>query len=252
MRVWLMLFMGLFGASSGYADVISVRADPYCPYNCEPGSEKMGYMIDIAKAVFERAGHKIDYQSLNWARAVEETRQGKFMAIVGGLKTDAPDFVYPDVAVGSSQSCFFTKADSKWTYEGVKSLESMKLGVVKSYSFGDTLDPYIKANARNPKRIDYVSGDTALDLNIKKLLSNRIGVVLDDSAVIGYELKGRGLTDGVKVAGCDQAKEIFMAFSPQHPKAKEYAALLTSGIAKLRASGELNTIMARYGLKDWK
>src|SRR6476661_5456017 len=127
MLIFPLLLIGLFTASSGLADVISVRADPYCPYNCEPGSEKAGYMIDIAKAVFEPAGHKVDYQSLNWARAVDETRQGKYVAIAGGLTTDAPDFIYPEIAVGSSQSCFFAKNSSPWTYQGVKSLESIAL-----------------------------------------------------------------------------------------------------------------------------
>lgn len=55
------------------------------------------------------------------------------------------------MAVGSSQSCFFTKAGSNWSSKNVQSLESIKLGVVKSYSFGVTLAPYIKANAKNPK-----------------------------------------------------------------------------------------------------
>jgi polar amino acid transport system substrate-binding protein len=52
------------------ADTISIRADLWCPFNCDPSGAKPGYMIEIAKAVFEPLGHKIDYQTLNWARAI--------------------------------------------------------------------------------------------------------------------------------------------------------------------------------------
>lgn len=233
------------------ADEISIRADPYCPFNCEPGSANPGYMIDIAKAVFEPAGHKVDYQSLNWARAIVEARQGKYVAIVGGLKSDAPDFVYPDIPVGASQSCFFTKKGGTWSYKDVESLKAVSLGVVKDYSFGETIDPYIKANAADAKKIDYVSGDSAMDLNVKKLLAGRIGAILDDSAVVGFFLKSKGQSEVVRNAGCDTAKEIYIGFSPKNPKSKDYATLLTSGLKKLRESGQLAKIMDKYGLKDW-
>lgn len=47
------------------ADVVTLRADQWCPYNCVPGSDRPGYMIEIAREVFGRAGHQIDYQALN-------------------------------------------------------------------------------------------------------------------------------------------------------------------------------------------
>lgn len=246
------LFFGLWAAGPGFADVISLRADPYCPYNCKPDSERPGYLIEIARAVFEPAGHTIDYRSLNWSRALAEARKGQYDGVVGGLKSDAPDFVYPDVPLGSAQFCFYTKKSSAWSYSGVASLSGITLGVVANYSFGETLDPYIKANAGNVRKIDAVSGDAALDSNVKKLLLGRVGAVLDDAAVVSFYLAGKKLTDETRVAGCDGAKEIYIGFSPANPKSKDRAALLAAGLETLRASGELAKILERYGLKDWK
>ena len=44
------------------ADTISIRGDMWCPVNCDPKAERPGYMIEIAREVFEPKGHKIDYQ----------------------------------------------------------------------------------------------------------------------------------------------------------------------------------------------
>jgi len=43
------LLLSLFLISPAIADTITIRADVWCPYNCEPDSEKPGYMIEIVQ-----------------------------------------------------------------------------------------------------------------------------------------------------------------------------------------------------------
>jgi polar amino acid transport system substrate-binding protein len=45
---------------------------------------------------------------------------------------------------------------------------------------------------------------------------------------------------------------VYIAFSPGNPKSQEYAQILSKGIQQLRASGELATILKKYGMSDWK
>ena len=101
MSLWRVLSVALSSAlvaSTAIGETISLRADAWCPYTCDPGAAKPGFMIEIAKMALEPAGHKVDYKVLNWARAITETRKGKFTAIVGAAKDDAPDFIYPSEA----------------------------------------------------------------------------------------------------------------------------------------------------------
>lgn len=130
----------LWASSSIMADTITLRADEWCPYNCTPNSSQIGYMIEIAKEIFESAGHQIDYQTLNWARAIEETRAGKFNGIVGAAKGDAPDFIFPTEALGVSVNAFVTGKDNSWTFTGIESLNGKTLGVIRNYSYGDTIN----------------------------------------------------------------------------------------------------------------
>jgi polar amino acid transport system substrate-binding protein len=45
---------------------------------------------------------------------------------------------------------------------------------------------------------------------------------------------------------------LYIAFSPSDPRSPAYAALLSEGVVRLRASGRLAAILARYGLADWE
>lgn len=251
--VGALLSLGAAASTPAVADVISLRADEWCPYNCAPGDAKPGYMVEIAKKVFEAAGHPIDYQILNWARAIEETRAGKFTGIVGAAKGDAEDFVFPEEALGASINVFAVRKADTWTYDGIPSLSGRSLGAVRDYSYGDVIDKYIEANKGSATKIQVASGDNALEINLRKLQKGRLDTVVEGDYVLKYTLAKLGMDNDIKVAGADaEADPIYIAFSPANPKSQEYAALLTKGLAELRASGQLQEILGKYGLKDWK
>ena len=46
---------------------------------------------------------------------------------------------------------------------------------------------------------------------------------------------------------------VYTVFSPATPaKSKQYAQILVKGIEKLRQTGNLDKILAKYGLEDWE
>ncbi|MCP4179692.1 MAG: hypothetical protein GY756_18185 [bacterium] len=46
--------------------------------------------------------------------------------------------------------------------------------------------------------------------------------------------------------------QIVIGFSLLNPKSNHYIKILSEGIDELRKSGELEIILAAYGLADWK
>jgi len=111
---------------------------------------------------------------------------------------------------------------------------------------------YVRAHARDDRRVELIGGDTALEMNLKKLLVGRIDTTMDAGPVLAYKLMQLKLGDKVELAGSVDPTENFIAFSPVNPKSREYAAILDRGIAEMRASGRLGQILQRYGVKDWK
>lgn len=246
--VFLMIVLGSLQVS---AETISIRADVWKPYNCEPNSKEPGYMVEIAKKIFEKHGYKIDYDILPWTRAIEETRKGKIDAIVGAAKGDAPDFIFPQNEQGiSANATMFIKKGGKWRYTDLESLKTEQVGIINGYSYGEKVDKYLK---NNPSIVQVVSGENALELNIKKLIAGKISVIVEDRVVIAYKIKEMNVQNDIEEAGSDgSASKIYIAFSPANNKSDEYAKILSEGMDIIRKNGELKNILNKYGIKDWK
>ncbi len=249
------LVLPMFLSSLGYSDKVSLRADNWCPFNCDPKDANPGYMIEIATAALKEKGHDVDYQILNWPRAIAESRDGKWNGIVGAARGDAEDFVFPSASLGNSNSCFFTKADSKWKYEDLKSLDSIVVGVIKDYSYSEKFDKYVADHIKDKKRIDMVAGDSPLDSNVKKLEAGRIGAFIEDENVVRNHYRVKGLKfESLKVAGCVKQDDLYIAFSPHasvKAKSSEYAKLISDKVEAMRKDGSLKTLLQKYGLSDW-
>jgi polar amino acid transport system substrate-binding protein len=246
------LFLSLALPFAARADVITIRADEWCPYNCAPSAKKIGFGIEIAKEIFEKAGHSIDYRILTWTRAIEETRANNYTAILGANQTEVPDFLYPKEAIGLYQTAFASLKEKPFDYGGPNSLQGKIIGVIQSYSYDDDIDEYIKESKNDPTRVDMTAGDEALVKNLNKLMAGRIDVVVDGAYVLLYKADEMQISDKVHFSSSDKYDQIYIAFSPKNPKSQEYADILDKGIAEMRASGRLKEILARYGLKDWK
>lgn len=240
-------FAVLWSVAPARAETITLVADEWCPYNCAPGDEKPGFLVEVVKAIFEPQGFTVDYRTVPYARAIRDTRAGRYTAILGAIRSEAPDFVFPAGTGFQAGTRAFVKAGSAWRYDGPKSLENVTLGVILDYSYGERTDAYIKANRSNEKRVQLSTGEDALEKNVAKLLQGRVSVLLEDPAVMRYFLARTNQTDAVANAGVLEDTEVFIAFGPGDPHAAEHAKTLSEGLERMRASGELARILARYG-----
>jgi polar amino acid transport system substrate-binding protein len=251
-RIWLIISLivcGLIGSTGGRCAEISLCADAWCPYNCVPGSSRPGMAVEIAQDIFGAAGDQVVYQELNWARCVEDARSGRFTGIIGAIPSDAPDFTFPKVPIGHSGDAYAVRKGDDFKFDGAASLNGRVLGVIRSYSFSGPIGAYIAAHATDGK-VEFVSGDAALLKNLDKLVAGRVDVVLDDRNVMLHSIKELGWMDRLHVVDGLNDTPVYIAFSPKAPDPVKLAAILDAGILRLRASGQLAQILARYDLKD--
>lgn len=242
----------ILSSLSAMADTITLKADYWMPFNGD-GKTETGYMLDVAKAVFEPLGHKVVYVVTPWEKALSEGRTGKCTGVIGASTDDAPELVYPVEELGQSIQFFCVKAGSPWKYAGPASLKPIKLGIIKDYAYFKELDDYIKAN---PSRVVYGTGDSPLEMNLARLAQGELGAVVDDRSVLKYTLARMSLQGKVTIAPAaseaSKPAKLYIAFSPRNPKAGDYARILAEGVVELRKSGQLQKILAKYGLSDWK
>ena len=241
----------LLTSSLTHADTISIRADNWFPMNGDPNSATPGYMIELATRIFGDAGHTVDYRTMPWERAVSSVREGKFDCVVGAYTDDAPDFVYPAESWGLDEAKFYIQKGDKWRYTGLDSIASIKIGLIGGYAYDEAFDKYIEEN--NKGNYQFIKGDNALENNIKKVLAGRLTATVESPPVMQAKLKHMGLEGEIISAGdLGEASNIYIACSPAKSSSKVLMDLVDEGTNKLRQSGELQKILDKYGLKDWK
>lgn len=238
------------------AETVHLRADPWFPYNGKPDAEKPGYMIEIARTVFNRHGLELDYQLLNWERSLKKAREGNVDCVVGAYKTDAPDFLFPEHSLGVDRMGFFAAAGNSklqgWQYGGIQSLYNKRLGVIAAYSYGNEVDSFIAANA-DTHWVHTARGNDPLERNIRMLLAGRIDLLIESAVVLQSKLSDLGLSgEIVEVDQLPKQDKLYIACSPQSENAGKYIEMLDEGVTRLRQSGELERILKRYGLSDWE
>lgn len=234
--------------------VITLRADPSCPSNCDPDSDHPGYVVELAKAVFGSAGYKVDYRLLSWSRTLIEVRNGTIDGFVAGIKDDAPDFVYPEEPAGMLINAFAARKGTGWKWTGIGSLKGKVLGFIPDYQYFPELKAYIDQHANDPKAVQGIAMMNATELNLRKLAVGRIDLTCDDMIVLQYEIGQLKLGDKIEIIDPKVAEPVpnYIAFGPNNPRAAELSKLWDEGIRRLRKTGELKRILERYNLKDWK
>lgn len=239
----------LMAGPAGAAETVRLRADAWCPYNCDPKAERPGYMIEIMRHVFPDGG--IDYQLLPWSRAVDEARAGRIDAVAGATAADGEGLVFGQQSIGVTTTIIITRRGGTWRYAGLQSLDGKRLGAVKDYSYGEELDAYIQAHAADGTRLELAAGEDVTDQNLKKLLTGRVDAIVEDMNVAGFALAAQAIDGLVDIQPINEGTPLYVAFAPG-PKGTARAQALDEGILALRRSGELARIMARYGLGDWQ
>ncbi|MBK8476084.1 MAG: transporter substrate-binding domain-containing protein [Opitutaceae bacterium] len=239
-------------AASGADSVVRLCADQWMPYNGDPTDPKPGYVIELAKAVFEPKGIKVEYTVMPWTEALAAVREGRMNGAIGANKAEGEGLTLPSETIGSISICLVTRTDSKWTYDNLTSFRSVKLGVIKGYAYWPALDSYIARATDKGSGIVCAEGDTPLADLMKQLLAGDLEVVAESEPVLLWHLRSQGIDrNQVRVVFKGSADPIYVAFSP-NDEGKRQAALLDEGVKALRASGELEKLLRRYGLRDWQ
>jgi polar amino acid transport system substrate-binding protein len=251
--VALLSFLAVSGPA--LADDIRIRADPWLPYSGGGEMKPAGYMVEMAKVIAEANGHTIDYRTMPWTNALDVVREGKADCVVGAYKSDAEGFAFPAVGWGPSGNVFWGLAEQKWRFNGIASLDEVKVGVLEDYSYGDELDGYIEQHAADAARLEVVPAiGRGIVRLLARLIGKRVDAIIEDRNVLAYALE-QSKMDPDRVISLGEAGEpesVYIACTPADPRGQRYADMFGNGTAQLRASGKLAEILARYNLKDWE
>lgn len=238
-----------------FADTITIAADPWIPHVGDEKGDK-GYIIDIATAIFEEAGHEVEYLVLPWSRAIKNAREGTVNAIAACVPEEAEDFIYPDIEIGWSTYQYYFRNSFDWQYDSElesNSFLNVRMGVIAGYDYGESTNDYVAQNKRNKDRIHVFHGSRTLERMLRMIAMGRIDIINDEKLVVEHHLRRLGLMDEITAGGGeDESASLWIGFSPAIEKSSEYAKILSDGIKRYRKNGKFAEFLDRYGIKDWR
>ena len=231
--------------SWAHADVWTIRADPWCPFNCEPGSARPGFMIEVIEQAAKAGGHTVDYAVMPWSRALLEARAGRIGGVVGLAAEDRDGFLLTN-KLGTDTTCVFVKRGFALKYTVLADLDQLSaVGIIQDYTYADAFMHWQKTNAA---KVQYVAGDQALRINAKKLVDNRIQAFIDNINVVDQARTRIPELAGVVSAGCMPATDLFAGFSARNPKSAEMVRAVNAKLTEMQRSGELKKLLDKYGI----
>lgn len=254
MRCALLAAFGALVLSPAAAETVSLRADMWCPYNCEPGSDRPGFAVDIAEAAFAPQGLTVDYQLMTWSRALREVRLGNADGAIAATRKEAPWLAYGENGLGPPATVIATRRGGDFMFNGMTSLENRLLVAVNGYRYGEPIDGHIAVFANDESRVRFLSGGDVTERLVRLVVTERVDAVVETEVVLRYAAIRMGVLSKLAMTRMpvidSPEAEIHIGFTDD-ARGRRLAALFSEAIARLRENGELEQIMARYGLTDW-
>ncbi len=220
------------------------------PYNGDPSGDRPGFVVEFAREIFEPKGISVEYANMPWDDTLAAARAGEIDAAICANEEEGAGLVLPGEAVGAPKMIIMTRKDSTWNYESVRSVATVRLGVISEYSYWETLDSYIARS--DAKAVYQATGDEPLDDLFAKLDSGEIDALIDSEAVLVWKLREKGKTrEDYRAVYRHMPDPVYLAFAPTD-HGRRLAMIFDAGMKELVASGRAGEIAARYGLRDWR
>jgi len=234
-----------------FADTVSIWGEYHPPLNGYPTAAAPGFMIEIAQSIFEKSGHKVNYILGPRARGVKMVKEGDIDCVVNAKIKDHHFLAFPTEPWGYHAATLFSLPSSSFKYNDIGQLRDVHLGAIANTRYDNgSMDEYLK---QNPNNVSFSHGTDALTRQVKMLLKDRVETIVSCPLLMRGQLKSMALAnDSMKIVG--EVKPfvgMYLACGEGNKRTEGYIDLLNNAIPEMRANGELQQILDKYGQIDW-
>ncbi|WP_299787289.1 ABC transporter substrate-binding protein [uncultured Shewanella sp.] len=198
-----------------------------------------GYSWDVFRASFHKMGYSIHLSVTPWARALNALQQGKVDILFPAGKNieRLKVFDYSEQPISKINFALYVNADNAIEWQGLKTLESLTVGVKRGFNYGDEWH-----SSSNIIKYDV----TSTRQGFKMLASNRIDALLGYEYSWDYFLKQAGWKHRYrKLAILDSTHE-YLASLKTNPRGETLFKAFEQGKKQLKESGELDKLKQKW------
>lgn len=242
----LVLF-ALFALPTLAEPIKIVRGDGnYPPYEMAVDGKLTGAHIELIEAAAKEAGLEVHFESVAWARALELTRRGLASGISFASRTPERErFLLFDEGnvISSLRFGFFClKGSTCPAWDGhFGLLATYRIGVARAYAYPPE---FVQETTLN--KIEQDGGYEAL---LRTLHNRRVDLIIGGTQEVADSAKALGLGDSVQLLPPTFGESpSYLAFS-REGNGPALAERFAAAFGRLKASGNYQRILARYGLQ---
>lgn len=239
----VVIMLGLASVGMAQPKQIVIAGQEWAPYS---GVKLLngGFLSEIATAAFAKVGYAAEVKILPLKRALYETQDGKYEAILGMGYTQerTADFIYPQSACWESHFAFFAKKGRTWQYQTLADLCPAMVGLFRGTRHVQILKSVgcLKVNEVN-----------TIQQNIQMLLTDRIDLFLDAADSVDYYLQQEFQDQKdqiVPVLPYFETTKVYIIFSKKVPQGQQLADDFDRGLALIKADGTYAGILQKHGI----
>lgn len=228
----------LFASSPAFAEKIVLATGEWPPFIGQnlPGK---GLHSEIITKIATKMGYEVEFQFMNWKRAYELTKQGKYLASFTWSDTTdrRGEMLYPENELSLSKEVGFYKK-SKYpngldvsSFDDIKAQGLKPVGVASYWYEKEYKDKGIKAHIVNDANLLW-----------KLVDSGRADICVENVDVGNATIKsvlGEGKEAEFGITAPLKTQKMYLIFSKKHPKSEEIIKKYDAAVKQLKEAGEL-------------
>ncbi len=214
----------------------------WAPYFSE-SLPKNGFFSAISTEIFASAGYNMTVDFIPWARAIKGTLAGKYQGLLGVYLTAErkEKLIYSNPIHYSQEMFFKRREDASLTYRTLQDLKGYKIATVNGYSHASEL--------MNADFLTLIPGPN-IDNNIKRLIRNRVDLIVDSKEVILYSLQTKFKEHQgsiIPIKPVLKAIPLYIALSEEWPNSHAIMTEFNTHLDLLKKSGRVDEIISEFG-----
>ncbi|MFC3032880.1 substrate-binding periplasmic protein [Pseudoalteromonas fenneropenaei] len=202
-------------------------------------SEELGLGTEIVKAAFAQNRVDFVFQPAPFSRAMRLLDSGEIDLIAALWRTPARDvnYLFSDPYI-DNELVFVSQPKLAWQYQSLQSLSGHSLCTIRGFGYQMLLD-----------EIPDLTTMTLLDLSacMFQVSHGRVDGLIGDKVAVNYAIHEDPHYQTLQIHSPNIVTwPVHIGVLKTHPDAKAIITTFNQGLAKIRANGEYQTILARY------
>ncbi|MBI9080123.1 MAG: transporter substrate-binding domain-containing protein [Pseudodesulfovibrio sp.] len=184
----------LCAAPSGFAaepksptQALVYLSEEFAPYNYQQNGQPAGLAVDILRLMWRKAQlPKQDIQFLPWARAYDMTLNKSGIVLFSTIRLPSREKLFKWVGpITTTETLLITMKGRNITINSPEDLKGLSIGGIQDYASSELLKKY--------ESIAHIEKVPSVQMNIKKLIANRLDAIALEQRTFAHNIKELGL-----------------------------------------------------------